>query len=225
MVRNASRRPNLRKITLAAPADSAIARITSLAGDPQTSDVITSMLDRYLHLIHRNSVKLSDRELCAVIDALGQTWHGEPHEVRGIPGDVMSAVVADRLDTKWAVDAQQLRIRLERSSATDRTVLAEFCLGYWMLTSENEAPQVTLDRVRQLLQPSSPSLDTRPPIRRVSATLFDQAESGDYPTPTISADLSLSEDDRDHAEADDNAADPVSGDDPSDVTEHSRESA
>ena len=197
------RRPTRRNIGFTVHEDGPIARIAKIAGDAHLSNVITDMLNRYLNLIHRNPPKLSDRELCAVIDALGQTWPGEPHEVRAIPRDVMPAVIADRLDTKWAINAHELRTRLERSTALDRSILAEFCLAYWMITSEDEAPQVTLDRVRQLLQPSSPSLDTRPPIRRISASLFDQAESGTYP----------------NAEADDNAAAPVSDDDPAGLTD------
>ena len=159
-------RPTRRNIPFVIHYDGPIARITSLAGDPQTSDIITSMLNRYLHLIHRNPPKVSERELCAIIDALGITWAGEPHQVHAIPRDVLPIITTDRLDAKWSIDITQIRSRLERSSAADRTVLAEFCLAYWLATTEDAPPQVTLAAVRRLLQPSTSSAGLAPrPLR------------------------------------------------------------
>ena len=175
------RRPTRLKITFTGHDDGPIARIASFADTTKLPLVITAMLNRYLHILHRNLPKLSDRELCAIIDALGQSWPGEPHQVHTLPRDVMPTIITDRLDTKWGIDAQQLRTRLERSTFTDRTTLTEFCLIYWMLTSEDQAPQVTLGRIRELLQPSTPTPDTRPRLLKISPVLFDQAEAGDHP--------------------------------------------
>ena len=188
------RRPTRRNIAFTVHEDGPIARIAKIAGDAHLSNVITSMLDRYLDLIHRNAPKASARELCAIIDALGESWPGEPHQVHSLPRDVIPTTLTDRLDTKWGADVQQLRSRLERTTSTDRTTLTEFCLAFWMMTSEDEAPQVTLDRVRQLLQSSTPMSDNPPRPRRISAVLFDQTESEEPPVATADTDAPLSSD-------------------------------
>ena len=176
--------PTRRKVPFIVTDDDPIARIAAITGDTQLPAVLASMLNRYLHLIHRNPPKVSDRELCAIIDALGDTWPGEPHQVHSIHRDVVPTIISDRLDSKWAIDAAQLRTRLDRTTAVDRTTLAEFVIAYWLLTSEDEAPQVTLERVRQLLRPSTPISDTPPRPRRISPILFDQVETGDQPDST-----------------------------------------
>ena len=213
------RRPTRRKFSFNVDDDGPIARIASFADRTKLPQAITGMLNRYFDLIHRNPPKVSERELCAIIDALGESWAGKPNQMQAISRDIMAAVIADRLDTKWDIDAQNLRTRLDRSTATDRTILAEFCLAFWMMTSEDEAPQVTLDRVRQLLQSSTPMSDNPPRPLRISAVLFDQTEAGDHPdtgaddinTVPATVDPTLSEVD----------SDPTSGASPNETSEHS----
>ena len=73
MTTTPANRPTRRNIAFTVHDDGPIARIASFADTPQLPDVITAMLKRYLHVLHRNPPKLSDRELCAIIDALGQS--------------------------------------------------------------------------------------------------------------------------------------------------------
>ena len=181
-------RPTRRNVPFTVTDDHPVTRIASATGDADLPAGLTSMLNRYLHLIHRNPPKVSDRELCAIIDALGDTWPGQPHQVHSIHRDVIPTIISDRLDAKWAIDAAQLRTRLERSTAADRTSLAEFVINYWLLTSEGEAPQVTLQRVKDLLQPSSTVRSDPPRPRKIYPLLFDQAETGTTETSTPGTD-------------------------------------
>ncbi len=184
MTTNAPKRPVRRNIAFNITDDHPIARIESIVGEQKLAEAITGLLNRYLHLIARNSLKVSDREFCLIIEALGDNWRGEPHQVQAIPRDVASAITDHGLDTYWSVDGKQLSNRLERSSVTDRTAIAEYAVAFQSLFSAGEMPQTILGRIRDLIQPAAPTSDTQARPRRISPVLFDRGDQGiNPPTP------------------------------------------
>lgn len=172
-----AQRPAQRRLVLSYIQDSPFGRIIQLAGEHDLADSISRKLDRYLALLHHTGIKLADHELCAVIDALGEHWAGDPHQIQSLPQDVALAVTADRLDAKWELDAAQLKQRLDRTPLAERTAIAEFCIAYWSLAQDNEYPQATLARIRHLIRPNIPHQSTSTQRRRVSHLDFKQATS------------------------------------------------
>ena len=145
-----SRRQPRRMINLPRTADDMIERLTTLTGQDYIGDTILNICNRYFAIIHRATPKIPDNELCAIFDALGETWTPEPASVRHLPRDVMDAIHTDRLDNKWSFDADQLRTRLERTSFPERMAIGELARAYWTLTTPNTFPQATIQRIREL---------------------------------------------------------------------------
>lgn len=183
-------RPVRRTLNLYVTPDSPLDRVITLSGERDLARTLTSMIDRYLSILHRSSPKFSDRELCAIIDALGDSWDPTPGNVWNLPREVMAAITADRLDAKWELDADTLRPRLDRMAYPERVSLAEMTIGYWQLASPTSFPQDTIDRLKQIIQsPDSRPSETQRP-RRVSPEAFDRgnaARSGE-PMPYLYAD-------------------------------------
>ena len=119
MVRNASRRPNLRKISLAAPPDSAIARAEFLGGEDHLAETINNFTNNYLAIVHHVLPKFLDHETLAICDALGEHWQGTLRQIQHLPREILAGLTADLLDTKWGLDADRLKIRLDRMSYTE----------------------------------------------------------------------------------------------------------
>ena len=168
-------RPTRRSVNLASPSGSPLDRIITLSGDQDLPRIITSVLERYLVMLHRATPRFSDRELCVIIDALGETWDPAPANVSQIPREVMTAIATDRLDAKWSIDADKLGSRLDRISFHERMALAEVTAAYWNMATPDSAPQEIIGQIKELLRPpdSRPTAKTRP--RRMSADLFEQA--------------------------------------------------
>ena len=161
-----------KRLTFSVQPGGPIARLESIVGEQQLSGTITNMLNRYFALLHRSTPKFTDRELCALFDALGQSYMADPHQVQQLPREISAAISTDRLDAKWSVDAESLRNRLDRTSFPDRLSIAEMSAAYWNLTSEDEFPQVTIHRIKDLIQPA-PSTTAATRTRRISPDLFD----------------------------------------------------
>ena len=167
-------RPVRRTLNLYVTPDSPLDRVITLSGERDLARTLTSMIDRYLSILHRASPRFSDRELCAIIDALGDSWDPTPGNVWNLPREIMTAITADRLDAKWELDADTLRPRLDRMAYPERVSLAEMTIGYWQLASPASFPQDTIDRLKQLIQsPDSRPSETQRP-RRVSPDAFDR---------------------------------------------------
>ena len=118
-------RPARRNLNLASPPDSALDRIAVLYGDQDLNLNVASVLERYLVMLHRATPKFSDREICVVIDALGDSWEPTPTNIGQIPREVLTAIITDRLDAKWGIDTDKFSSRLDRTSFYERTTLAE----------------------------------------------------------------------------------------------------
>ena len=186
-------RPVRRNIVFNVTSDHPIARIESIVGERQLVETLTGILNRYLSLLYRNPPRVTDRELCVIMDALGENWQGLPHQVHTIPGDVSPAITTDRLDPRWKIDCQQLLNRLNRSSAAERTTIAEYALAFWALAAAADPPQRTLDRIRAALQPSGSTAEAATLPRRISYLLFNEteADSGHQPQPCAEDSKSL----------------------------------
>ena len=171
-----------KRMTFSVQPGGPIARLESIVGEQQLPDTITNILNRYFALLHRSTPKFTDRELCALFDALGQSYMADPNQIQQLPKEISAAINTDRLDAKWSVDAESLRNRLDRTSFPDRLSIAEMSAAYWNLTSEDEFPQVTIQRVKDLIQPaSSTTASTR--TRRISPDLFDAGSLENSGTP------------------------------------------
>ena len=151
-------RPVRRTLNLYITPGSTVDRVVTLSGDRELSRTVAGMLDRYLALLHRATPKFSDRELCAIIDALGDNWEATPGNIQNLPREVMSAVTADRLDNKWELDAATLRPRLDRTTFVERVTLAEMATGYWQLATSESYPQDVIAQLKDLIR----SPDTKP---------------------------------------------------------------
>ena len=170
-------RPARRTLNLYVVPDSTVDRIVNLSGERELSRTVAGMLDRYLALLHRATPKFSDRELCAIIDALGDNWEATPGNIQNLPREVMSAVTADRLDSKWELDAATLRPRLDRTTFVERVTLAEMATGYWQLATAESYPQDIIAQLKALLRsPDTKPTETQRP-RRVSPEAFDRGSS------------------------------------------------
>ena len=170
-----------KRLTFSVQPDGPIARLQSIVGEQQLPDTITNILNRYFALLHRSTPKFTDRELCALFDALGQSYMADPHQIQQLPREISAAISTDRLDAKWSVDAESLRNRLDRTSFPDRLSIAEMSAAYWNLASEDEFPQVTIQRVKDLIQPAPSTASTR--TRRISPDLFDAGSLENSGTP------------------------------------------
>ena len=164
-------RATTKRLTFSVQPGGPIARLESIVGDGKLPDTITNMLNCYFALLHRSTPKFTGRELCTLFDALGQSYVADPHQVQQLPREISAAINTDRLDDKWSVDAEQLRNRLDRTSFADRLSIAEMSAAYWNLASEDEFPQVTIRRVKDLIQPAPSTASAR--TRRISPDLFD----------------------------------------------------
>ena len=203
-------RPVRRTLYLYITPGSALDRINNLSGDRELGKSIASMLDRYLAILHRASPKFSDRELCAIIDALSDNWEATPGNIHNLPREVMAAVTADRLNAKWEIDSGALRRRLDHTTFPERVKLAEMATAYWQLATPSSYPQDVIAQLQDLIR----STDTRPTEtqrpRRVSHEAFDR---GTTRTPHTGTDTGTGTDnpdagpkihaDEDHAPGDD----------------------
>ena len=172
-----SARPARRTLNIVSTPDTPLDRLTSLYGDQDLAANVTSILDRYLVILHRSTPKFSDRELCVVIDALGDTWDPTPANIAQIPREVITAIITDRLDAKWNIDADKFGPRLDRTSFHERVTLAEITAAYWRLSTSDSAPQDIINQIKNLLRPPSSRTTPTSRPRRISAHLFEQATS------------------------------------------------
>ena len=161
-----------KRLNFSVQPDGPIARLESIVGDDKLPDTITNMLNCYFGLLHRATPKFADRELCAIFDALGEHYNADPHHIQHLPREISAAISTDRLDAKWSVDAEQLRNRLDRTSFPDRLSIAEMSAAYWCLASEDEFPQATIKRIKDLIQPAPTTAGYQRP-RRISPDLFE----------------------------------------------------
>ena len=170
-------RPARRTLNFPSPPNSAIDRIASLYGERDLAARVSSILDRYLVMLHRAIPKFSDREICVVIDALGDTWEPTPANVSEIPREVITAITSDRLDTKWTIDAEKFGARLDRTTFYERVTLGEITAAYWRMATTDSVPQDIISQIKKLLRPATTRTtpSSRPP--RISAHLFEQASS------------------------------------------------
>ena len=167
-------RPTRRNLNLASPPDSALDRIAVLYGDQDLNINVPSILERYLVMLHRAIPKFSDREICVVIDALGDSWEPTPTNIGQIPREVLTAIITDRLDAKWGIDTDKFSSRLDRTSFYERTTLAEITAAYWRLATPDSRPQDIISQIKKLLRPASSPITPTTRPRRISAHLFEQ---------------------------------------------------
>ena len=205
-------RPARRNLNLASPPDSALDRIAVLYGDQDLNINVPSILERYLVMLHRATPKFSDREICVVIDALGDSWEPTPTNIGQIPREVLTAIITDRLDAKWTIDAEKFGARLDRTSFYERTTLGEITAAYWRMATPDSRPQDIISQIKKLLRPASSPITPTTRPRRISAHLFEQ----DPPAGTGPASSSDVEGDTDGTDTDTEATDTdTEGTDPS----------
>ena len=167
-------RPVRRTLNLASTPDSPLDRITSLYGEKDLPHNISSVLDRYLVMLHRAIPRFSDREICVVIDALGDSWEPTPTNVSQIPREVLSAIITDRLDVKWGIDTDKFSSRLDRTSFYERVALGEITAAYWRMATPDSRPQDIISQIKKLLRPASSPITPTSRPRRISAQLFEE---------------------------------------------------
>ena len=170
-------RPTRRTLNLACPPGSPLDRIASLYGEKDLPRNVAALLDRYLVMLHRATPRFSDRELCVIIDALGDSWDPTPANIGNIPREFQAAITADRLDVKWGIDAATLVPRLERTTFSERVTLGEITAAYWRMATPESAPQDIISRIKKLLRSSNARVTPTARPRRISAHLFNQASS------------------------------------------------
>lgn len=167
-------RPARRNLNVASPPDSALDRIAVLYGDQDLNLNVASVLERYLVMLHRATPKFSDREICVVIDALGDSWEPTPTNIGQIPREVLTAIITDRLDAKWGIDTDKFSARLDRTSFYERTTLGEITAAYWRMATPDSRPQDIISQIKKLLRPASSPITPTSRPRRISAHLFEQ---------------------------------------------------
>ena len=178
-------RPTRRTLNLPCPPDSPLDRVASLYGEKDLPRNVAALLDRYLVMLHRATPRFSDRELCVIIDALGDSWDPTPGNISQIPREVLTAITADRLDAKWSIDADQFGARLDRTSFYERTTLGEITAAYWRMPTTDSRPQDIISQIKRLLRPSNTRITPTARPRRISADLFEQdPASGADPSGT-----------------------------------------
>lgn len=193
--------PARRTLNLPSPPESPIDRIASLYGGDDLARNVAAVLDRYLVMLHRAIPKFSDRELCVVIDALGDSWDPTPGNIAQIPREVLSAIITDRLDVKWGIDTDRFGPRLDRTTFYERVTLGEITAAYWRRATTDSAPQDIINEIKKLLRPASSCITPTSRPRRMSAHLFEQASSSAGQRRTTGAD----DPDADSADGDGNS--------------------
>lgn len=164
-------------------------RATTLAGDQDLAQFLSNLLDRYYAIIHRSIPRLSDTELCAIFDALTEHWDPTPANIANLPREVMTGITNDFLHTKWQIDPNALRTRLDRLGFPERAAIAELTSCYWQLASDDEPPQTTIARMKSLFRPDPKQQPTSARPRRISVNHFpaiagtSTGTDDDDPTP------------------------------------------
>ena len=164
-------------------------RATTLAGQQEFSHFLAGALDRYYAVIHRSIPRLSDTELCAVFEALTENWNPTPANIANLPREVMTGITNDFLGTKWKIDPNALRTRLDRLGFPERAAIAELTSCYWNLANDEEPPQKTIARMKSLFRPDPSQQPTSARPRRISVNHFPaiagtSTGSGDDDDPT-----------------------------------------
>ena len=193
-----SRGTQSHKVSLSVVHDSPIGRAELLGGKAELPATLDYIVNAYFDLVHHFRPKHDVREQLAIFDALGERWQGTLQQVHNLPREVMETLTSDLLDTKWCVDPQKLKTRLDRMSYAERRAVAAYSRAFWSMASEDESPQMTLDRVGALFQRDISHVAESQRPRRISAERFRQGET--LSASTVAADDTRGNNDTEEAD-------------------------